>query len=92
MVFSDVRDEYLAVVSDAVRAFATKFLKLDYLNLGVWESSQCLDGNEIALLRVGERERKCIGWKQALSSRGIGKLNVRFDEVEDGDGCVHLGG
>lgn len=76
--FNKVRSEYLAVVSDVVRAFATRFTKLDYLNLAVWESAQCLDGNEIALLRVGE-ERKCIGWKQVLPMRGMGKLDVRLD-------------
>lgn len=79
--FNNVRSEYLAVVSDVVRAFATRFPKLDYLNLAVWESAQCLDGNEIALLRVGtEGEgRKCIGWKQVLPMRGMGKLDVRLD-------------
>lgn len=79
--FNNVRSEYLAVVSDVVRALATRFPKLDYLNLAVWESAQCLDGNEIALLRVGTEEegRKCIGWKQVLPMRGMGKLDVRLD-------------
>lgn len=100
--FNNVRSEYLAIVSDVVRAFAARFPKLDYLNLAVWESAQCLDGNEIALLRVdteGEG-RKCIGWKQVLPMRGMGKLDVRLDErymEVAGDGVgrgkdVHLDG
>lgn len=67
--------------------FATKFPDMDYLNLAVWESPQCLYGSEIMLLRAGGERggRKCIGWKQELPTRGMGKLDVRLDEEVPGE-------